>query len=405
MGMLSGIRKNVFILGIVSFLTDVSSEMIFPILPVFLNSILGVGTAVIGLIEGIADSASSLFDVFIGYLSDVKHERKKFVAAGYALSSLSKLGIALAGTWPLFLLFRGVERIGKSVRTSPRDALIAESSKEGVRGRAFGLHRSMDTLGAIAGPAIAYLILSSLGESEAAYRTVFMLALIPAFLAVAVLWFFVREKPQKEGAQAPAKQGLVKKEAPSKKKPGFWESLRMLPAHYRRYLAISCLFSLSYFSFALLIVRASEIGISAADILLVYILYNAVYAAASIPSGSLADKLGGKPVIAASFLLYAIILAGFAFVSEFWQVALLFAVYGAFVSADDSVNKAYVSNMVKSEERATALGAYSTAVSAAYLPASVIFGALWAAFGAAPAFIAAAGVASIAGIAMAAFAK
>ncbi len=399
MGMLSGIRKNVFILGAVSFLTDVSSEMIFPILPVFLNSVLGVGTAAIGLIEGIADSASSLFDVFVGYLSDVKHERKKFVAAGYALSSFSKLGIALAGTWPLFLLFRGVERIGKSVRTSPRDAMIAESSQEGVRGKAFGLHRSMDTLGAIAGPAIAYLILSSLGESEAAYRTVFMLALIPAFLAVAVLWFFVREKPQKKGVQAPAK------EAPSKKKPGFWESLRMLPAHYRRYLIISCLFSLSYFSFALLIVRASEIGISAADILLIYILYNVVYAAASIPSGSLADKLGGKPVIAASFLLYALILVGFAFASEFWQVALLFAVYGIFVSADDSVSKAYVSNMVKSKERATALGAYSTAVSAAYLPASVLFGALWAAFGAAPAFIAAAGVASIAGIAMAAFAK
>jgi MFS family permease len=197
----------------------------------------------------------------------------------------------------------------------------------------------------------------------------------------------------------------TKKEAPSKKKPAFWESLRRLPAHYRRYLMISCLFSLSYFSFALLIVRASEIGISAADILLIYILYNIVYAVASIPSGLLADRIGGKRVITASFFLYALILVGFAFASEFWQVALLFAVYGVFVSADDSVNKAYVSNMVKSEERATALGAYSTAVSAAYLPASIIFGALWAAFGAVPAFICAAAVALVAGIGMAAFAK
>jgi MFS family permease len=393
-----GIRRNVFVLGIVSFLTDVSSEMIFPLLPIFLNSILGVGTAVIGLIEGIADSASSLFDVFVGYFSDVKHERKKFVVFGYGLSSVSKLGIAFAGTWPLILLFRGVERVGKSIRTSPRDALIAESSAAKVRGRAFGIHRSLDTLGAIAGPAIAYFLLLALGEGESAYRTIFLLALIPAFLAVIFLWIFVKEKRSPKKA-APVQAGK------SRASPGFWKSLRALPEAYRKYVYVSCLFSLSYFSFALLIVRSSEIGVSAADILLIYILYNVLYAASSIPAGWLSDKIGGKPVITSSFFLYALILAGFAFISEPWQAALLFAVYGVFVGADDSVNTAYVSKIADEKERGIALGAYSTAVSAAYLPASVLFGALWAAFGALPAFLAAAGVASIAGIGMVLWAR
>lgn len=391
MGLLSGIKNNVIVLGIVSFLTDVSSEMIFPILPVFLTTILGVGTAAVGLIEGIADSAASLLDIFVGYYSD-KGGRKKFVMAGYGLSSLSKLGIALANTWPLLLVFRGVERVGKSIRTSPRDAIIAASSAKQVRGKAFGLHRAMDTLGAIAGPVMAYFILSWLGSTEAGYRTIFYAALVPAFLAVLVIWLFVREPK----AQAPAK---------SKAKIGFWKKLGLLSPHYKRFLLVSCLFSLAYFSFALLIVRASEIGVAAQDILLVYILYNVVYAAFSVPIGQLSDKIGRKGIITASFFLYALIVLGFAFASSFWHIALLFAVYGIFVTTDESVNKAYIADITKDQERGIALGAYNTAVGAVYLPASVLFGALWAAFGAVPAFEAAAGVALLAGVGMMVYVK
>jgi len=396
MGFFSGMKRNVYLLGAVSFFTDVSSEMIFPILPVFLTSILGVGKEAIGMIEGVADSLASLLDIFIGYWSDFKGERKNFVIAGYSLSSISKLGIALATAWPMVLVFRGVERIGKSIRTSPRDALIAASTSKANRGKAFGLHRAMDTAGAIVGPILAYFILSWLGSTEQGYRAVFYSALLPAFIAVAIIWLFVREPKAKP---IPAVQS-AKEQA---KKIGFWQKLRLLSPNYKRFLGISCLFSLSYFSFALLIVRASEIGVAAQDILLVYILYNIVYMAASIPIGQLSDKLGRKPIIVASFFLYALVLAGFIFASNLWQIALLFAIYGLFVTADESVNKAYISDMVGEKERGIALGAYNSAVGAVYLPASVGFGAAWAAFGAPAAFAAAALVAFVAGLAMAGY--
>lgn len=394
MGIAKGIKQNVYVLGIASFLTDVSSEMIFPILPVFLTTFLGVGTAILGLIEGIADSLSSLLDIFIGYWSDVKRDRKNFVIYGYGLSSISKIGIALASTWPAVLAFRGADRVGKSIRTSPRDAIIAASSGKSVRGQAFGIHRMLDTLGAIAGPLLAYFLLSALGTSESAYRGIFMLAIVPAFLAVAVIIFFVREPKIKTIPQE--KQ---------KKKGNFWKSIKSLPENYRRYLFISCLFSLAYFSFAFMIVRANELGIQAQDILLIYILYNIVYALVSIPMGRLSDRIGRKPVIVASFILYALICIGFAFAGSIWQVALLFAIYGIFVSTDESVNKAYISDITTEKARGTALGAYNTAVGAVYLPASIIFGALWAAFGAMAAFSVAAVVAAIAGTALLVYMK
>ena len=388
--MLSGIKQNVLILGAVSFLTDVSSEMIFPILPVFLTTVLGASTAAVGLIEGIADSAASLLDIFVGYWSDSSGNRKRFVIFGYGFSSISKLGIAFSTTWPMVLVFRGVERIGKSIRTSPRDAIIAASAPPSVRGKAFGLHRAMDTAGAVAGPVIAYFVLAALGSTEAGYRAVFYAAIIPAFLAVAAIWLFVREPKEKI-----AESGKDKA-----KKIGFWQKLQMLPKQYGGYLKISCLFSLAYFSFALLIVRASELGISTENILLVYILYNIIYMLASVPVGLLSDRLGRKIVIAGSFLFYALICAGFIFAGSLWQIAALFAAYGLFVAADDSVNKAYISDMVDEKQRGIALGAYNSAVGAAYLPASVAFGALWAAWGAGAAFCAAGAIAAASGILM-----
>ncbi|MFH1094653.1 MAG: MFS transporter [Candidatus Micrarchaeota archaeon] len=405
---LEGIRPNVLALGAASFFNDVSSEMILPILPVFLTAVMGVGPSIVGLIEGVADSASSLLDIFVGYWSDLGGRRKRFVLAGYGLSSLSKFGIALSGSWPLILLFRGADRLGKSVRTAPRDALIAASSDKSVRGKAFGLHRAMDTLGAVAGPILAYLILSAMGSTADGYRAVFLAASLPAFLVLAVIFLFVKE-PKKEstikGGPGRPKRASDPKGIHPAPRPNFWASLRALPSDYRRFVLISCLFSLSYFSFALLIVRASEIGIPSTSILLVYILYNIVYAAASVPIGQLSDRIGRKRVIVGSFLLYALVLAGFAYVSTLWQLALLFALYGLFVAADDSVSKAYLSDISTDRTRGMALGAYNSAVGAAYLPASVLAGAAWAAFGALPTFLAAAAVAAFSGLAMAAYAK
>jgi MFS family permease len=385
--MLEGIKKNVLILGAVSFLTDVSSEMIFPLIPLFLSSILGAGKEIIGLIEGVADSITSLLDIAFGYWSDRKGRRKDFVIAGYGFSTVLKAGLVFATIWQHVLLVRGLERIGKSIRTAPRDAIIAESSDEKSRGMAFGLHRMMDTMGAITGPAIAYVILSMMGNGEEAYRLVFLAALLPAMLAVIAIAIFVRE-PEK---------GFV-----PQRRPHFWASLRGLGPRYKRFLAVSGLFSLSYFSFALLILRASDLGMSPESILLVYLLYNVAYAAASIPLGSLSDRIGRIPVISASFLLFSGICIGFIAASEAWQVAALFIIYGVFVAADESVNKAYISDISEKESRGTALGAYSTAMGAVYLPANALFGIVWAVWGAAAAFGAAAAVAALAGLLMAA---
>jgi MFS family permease len=387
-----GISRQVYALGIVSFFADVSSEMIFPILPLFLTTFLGAGKEAIGLIEGVADSSASLLEIFIGYWSDKAGSRKRFVLGGYGLSALLKVGIAAATSWPQVLVFRGLERVGKSIRTSPRDAIIAATTPKEARGKAFGLHRAMDTTGAIVGPLVAYAILAMLGSTEAAYRSVFYLALIPAAITVAIILLFVREPKQEEKPQAA-------------KRKGFWESLKGLGRDYKRFVLVSCLFSLSYFSFALLIVRAAEIGIRAEDIILMYAFYNIVYALVSIPGGALSDLVGRKPVIAASFALYALVLAGFAFATSFWQLALLFAVYAVFVALDESVNKAYVADMVKDDQRAMALGAYNTAVGAAYLPASVAVGALWAVFGAPLAFGAAAVIAVVSAAALLLYCK
>jgi len=401
MGLLDGIEKNVLALGAVSFLTDVSSEMVFPIIPLFLNNILGVGTGIIGLIEGVADSISSLLDIFVGYFSDIHGKRKDFVVAGYGISTVLKFFLVIANSWQQILLIRGTERLGKSIRTSPRDAIIAESTKEKNRGKAFGLHRAMDTIGAIAGPAIAYLILQALGQTESAYRTVFLAATVPALLAVIAIVIFVREpKRNDQGGNQGRNDANPSATSSPIKKANFWEALKRLDHRYKRYLMISCVFSLAYFSFALLIIRANDIGMKAEDILLVYLLYNIVYALFSIPAGMLSDRIGRRPVIAASFILYGLICIGFIFVDQPWQIAALFAVYGVFVSTDESVNKAYISDMVEEKGRGTALGAYNSAVGAVYLPANAIFGAIWAAAGAAMAFGAAAAVAIAAGVAM-----
>jgi MFS family permease len=386
MKLFEGINRNVFVLGVVSFLTDVSSEMVFPILPLFLTSVLGAGKEVIGLIEGVADSIASLMDIFFGYWSDRSGRRKDFVIAGYGLSSILKVGLVFASAWQHILVIRGTERIGKSLRTSPRDAIIAGSTGEKSRGKAFGLHRAMDTLGALVGPVAAFAVFTFFGENEPAFRMIFMIALVPAVLAVAVIIFFVREP------KAPITARV--------RKPRFWEALRMLDSRYKSFLGVSFLFSLSYFSFALLIVRANEIGLSVQDALVAYLSFNGVYFLASMPLGSLSDRVGRKPVIASAFVLYSLICVGFIAAGELWQVVALFALYGVFVAVDESVNKAYISDITNDKTRGIALGAYSSAVGAAYLPANALFGIIWAAFGAPVAFGTAAAVAVSAGLLM-----
>jgi MFS family permease len=381
------IGQNVITLGIVSFFTDVSSEMVFPNIALFLTLVLGAGKEAVGLVEGVADSIASLVEIFSGYFSDKLGKRKQFVLFGYGLSSAVKLGIALSTTWWMVLLMRGLERIGKGMRTAPRDAIIAASAGKEMRGRAFGLHRAMDTAGAIIGPLLAFWLLSVFGATGEGYRTVFLIAVIPAFIAVAVIVLFVRE-PKPEAAPAAASR------------PKFWDALRQMPQEYKAFLKVSLLFSLSYFSFAFFILRAADIGVKPENVLLLYVFYNVVYALSSIPGGWLSDKIGRKPVIAGAFALYAVVCAGFALASEWWHAALLFGLYGIFVAADESVNKAYISDMIREDRRSTALGAYNTAIGVAYLPASIMVGVLWTVAGPFVGFMAAAGIALVSAVAL-----
>jgi MFS family permease len=374
------IGQNVITLGIVSFFTDVSSEMVFPNIALFLTLVLGAGKEVVGLVEGVADSVASLVEIFSGYFSDKLGKRKQFVLFGYGLSSFVKLGIALSTTWWMVLVMRGLERIGKGMRTAPRDAIIAASAGKEVRGRAFGLHRAMDTAGAVIGPLLAFWLLSMFGATEDGYRNVFLIAVIPAFIAVAVIVLLVREP---KAAPAPVKR------------TPFWDALKQMPQEYKSYLKVSLLFSLSYFSFAFFILRAADIGVKPEDVLLLYVFYNIIYALASVPGGWLSDKIGRKPVIAGAFALYAVICAGFALASTWWHAALLFGIYGIFVALDESVNKAYIADMIREEKCGTAIGAYNTAIGVAYLPASLMVGALWTVAGPFAGFMAAAGIALV----------
>jgi MFS family permease len=376
------ISKDVIILGLVSFFTDVSSEMIFPNIALFLTLVLGAGTELVGLVEGVADSMASIVDIFSGYFSDKLGKRKQFVLFGYRLSSVVKLGIALSTTWWMVLLMRGGERIGKSIRSSPRDALIAAASPKEIRGKAFGLHRAMDTAGAVIGPLIAFGLLSLYGSTEAGFRNTFLIAIIPAFIAVAIIVLLVRE-PAPEAAPA------------AQKRPSFWESLKTMPPGFYPFLKVSLLFSLAYFSFSFFILRATDMGVKPADVLLFYTLYNVVYALASVPVGMLSDKIGRKPVIGGAFALYGLICVGFALGTAWWHAALLFALYGVFVAADDSVNKAYISDITREDKRSMALGTYNTAVGVVYLPASILVGVLWAVAGPVTGFLVSAAIALV----------
>jgi MFS family permease len=386
------INPTVIKLGVVSFLTDISSEMVFPNIALFLTLVLGAGKELVGLVEGVADSAASIVEIFSGYFSDKLGKRKQFVLFGYGLSSIVKIGIALSTTWWMVLIMRGLERVGKGIRTAPRDAIIAASAEKQIRGRAFGLHRAMDTAGAIIGPLLAFALLSAFGTNETGFRTTFLIAIIPAVLAVAVIALFVRE-PKVATAPAPLKR------------PSFWDVLKQMPHGYKTFLKVSLLFSLSYFSFSFFILRAADIGVDPKDVLLLYVFYNVIYALASVPGGWLSDRIGRKPVIAGAFALYAIICAGFALATTWWHAALLFGLYGIFVALDESVNKAYISDMIPEERRSTAIGAYNTAIGVAYLPASIMVGALWTVAGPVTGFMAAAGIAAFSAVALMAFVR
>jgi len=348
---------NIILLGITSLLTDISSEMVYPILPFFLVTMLGASPAILGLIEGIAESLASLLKVFSGYFSDKIKLRKPFTIFGYACSTLGKLFLFISTGWGMVLLGRVIDRFGKGVRTAPRDALIVESVDPKNRGAAFGFHRAMDTIGAALGVFFAYLLVTKFTGNM---RNIFLFSLIPAILAIIIL-FFIREK--KEATP------LIKQKLEFK-----WRSL---DKRLKLFLILTFIFTLGNSSNLFLLLKAQNMGNSMPTLILLYLLYNIVFALVSYPAAKLSDKIGRKKLLVLGYLFYGIVYLGFAMNSQPQMFWLLFAVYGIYIGMTEGVEKALVADIAPQNLRATAMGLHATLVGIGLLPASLFAGILW----------------------------
>lgn len=356
--------RNVWAVGLTSFFMDVSSDMVINILPLFLANVLGVQTAVIGLVEGIAEATASLLKLFSGWLSDRLGARKWLAVAGYGLSAASKPFFYIAASWGLVAAIRWADRIGKGVRTAPRDALVADSTPPAVRGLAFGLHRAMDTAGAMVGLLIAAGVVwlaqaNAVALTRSTFQTIVLLSLIPGALAVLTLVLGARDVPSSSAAAAPA------------------FSLRGMGRPFYVFLAILSLFSLGNSADSFLILRAQNLGIPVTGILVMLALYSLVVALVSTPAGSLSDRVGRRWLIVGGWLVYAAIYFGFALAQRAWQVWLLYAAYGVYYGMAYGTANALVADLVPETVRGTAYGTSHAVVGLLAFPASLIAGILW----------------------------
>lgn len=373
----------IFVIGLVSLFTDMSSQMIVPILPVFLTTVLGVQVGMVGIIEGIAESTASVLKFFSGWLTDRLGHSKLLMVLGYGLSNLIKPFFAISSTWGAVLAIRFADRFGKGIRTSPRDAFLANTTTKEDRGKAFGFRRSMDTLGAALGPLLAFAILASFPGS---YSLVFWLSAVPGLVAVFLLLFFLREKKREK--------------VHHEKNPFPKITFKQMDRRFMWFTLVYTLFSIGNFSDAFLVLRAQDVGIAVALIPLTYFLYNIVASIFSTPMGIISDRIGRRPVLIFGFLIFAIIYFAFGVVHNRMAIWILFVLYGLYYAATDGIQKAYVADLVQEGQRGTALGTFNALTGFAALPASVIAGFLWQSFGPTVAFAASGSLAILCAILM-----
>ncbi|MFA5357025.1 MAG: MFS transporter [Candidatus Omnitrophota bacterium] len=358
--------NNIILLGITSLLTDISSEMVYPILPIYLVNQLGAGPAILGLIEGIAESLSSLLKVFSGYFSDKTKSRKPFTIAGYSASAVGKLLLYASFNWWFVLAARTVDRFGKGVRTAPRDALIADSAHDKKKGAAFGLHRAMDTLGATIGVLAAYLIIT---KYKGAFKNIFLFSLIPALFGVLFL-FFVKENKGRIRASAARVQFK-------------W---RALDKRLKYFLVFTFIFALGNSSNQFLLLRAKDLGSPLSQVILFYLVYNIIFGLVTYPASRLSDSIGRKKLLVLGYLFYGLVYLWFAVNSSVNSLWFMFGVYGLYTAFTEGVEKALVADIAPVQMRATAIGLHATLVGIGLLPASLLAGILWRFLGPAWAF-------------------
>jgi MFS family permease len=356
--------RNVWAVGLTSFFMDISSEMVINILPLFLANVLGVQTSIIGLIEGIAEATASIVKLFSGWLSDKLGGRKWLAVAGYGISAITKPFFYFANSWEMIAVVRWADRVGKGIRTAPRDALVADSVTKETRGLAFGFHRAMDTAGAMVGILIAVLVVwlaqkNTLDLSKSTFQTVVLISLLPAFLAVLSLALGAKDVPVKGQRAAPK------------------FSLRGMGKPFMAFLLIVGIFTLGNSSDAFLVLRAQNLGISVTGILIMLAMFNLIYSLVSTPAGSLSDRIGRRRLIIGGWLVYAVIYLGFAFAQAAWQVWALYVAYGLYYGMAFGTANALVADLVPEHLRGTAYGTYNAIIGFLAFPASFIAGLLW----------------------------
>ena len=391
------LSPNVFFLGIVSLLTDVSSEMIFTIVPLFLRNVLGSPLIAIGLIGGLSESIDAVFRIFSGWFSDKLGKRKPLAVAGYSISTVAKPFMYLASSWGMVLAIRFSDRVGKGIRTSSRDALVADSVSAGERGKGFGLHRAMDTFGAVLGLATAAIIIYLVqgGGPQLnldTYQWLVLVGVVPAVLAVLALLIFVREPGRKPSPDYEDRVALTS--------TGHRGLIKGFDTRFKLFLAVMAVFTLGNSSDFFVILRAQNLEAPLIQVVLMLALFNITYAVISLPAGMLSDRLGRRRVIILGWFIYALVYLGLAVASSLWQVWLLFACYGIYYGMVEGVARAFVADLVTEEKRGTAYGLYHGVVGLTLLPASLLAGWLWSTISPAAPFYFGAGLASMAMLGM-----
>lgn len=353
------LHPDILKLGVVSFLTDLSSEMIFSIFAIFFTTIAGASSSLLGLIEGLADFSASSLNYLSGWLSDRRGKRKIFAIAGYGFSTLAKIILLVTSSVVGLSIFRVIERLGKGFRGPPRDAWLSSIAQQETRGYSFGVHKALDKSGAVLGPLVAYALLTWLGESAGTYRTLFWVAFVPAVLSVAML-AFVKDQPG------------VRHERES-----ISQNWRALSPSFKRFLIPAGTFSLAYFSLGFLLLKAHDVGFGVTNIVLLYALFNITCVIAAPLVGKLGDQIGRGRIIVLGYIVYGLVNLWLVFAATRWEIIVVFAIYGFFYAIDESQSKAFIAD-IEPERRATAVGVYNFVTGVLYLPASLVAGALWA---------------------------
>ena len=356
---------NIIFLGLVSFFADISSEMVYPIIPLYLTAAFGATPLLVGFIEGIAESLASLLKVYSGYLTD-KYQKKKPVAfIGYATGLIYKIALLVSTSWTGILISRIIDRIGKGIRTSPRDVMVSESAKETDRGQAFGIHKALDMLGSAIGIILSYFILLRFKDNTSSYKLIFIISIIPAVIAL-LMFLFIKEKNTAY---------------PQKERTGFLNQFKNLDQKLKMYLLISMIFTLGNSSNSFLLLRANTAGFDATSVILLYFIYNVTASLLAIPFGRMSDRFGRKNILITGYIIFAVVYFGFGIADTKIGFMLLFMLYGIYTATTAGVERALITDIAPANLKGTMLGLQQTIVGISLFFASIIFGFLWNNFG------------------------